>query len=65
MFKRIKSLSGNALATMLGIGTSLCTAYAAIDFATFDFKKEWYKLIVIGLPALGGYVSTLNKPKQK
>ena len=59
MFKR---LNKSKLATLLGAMTSVCTAYAVIDFNTFDIKKDWFKLIVIGMPALGGYMSTISKP---
>lgn len=47
-------------ATFLGLATAICTAFAVIDFSTFDIKKDWFKLIVIGLPAVGGYMSTLK-----
>lgn len=59
-----KKLNGNFLATAAGALTSVCTAWAVIDFDNFDIKKDWFKLIVIGLPALGGYMSTINKPKR-
>lgn len=59
----LKRLNRNALATILGAITSLCTAYAVIDFSTFDIKKDWFKLVVIGMPALGGYMSSINKKK--
>lgn len=59
-------LNGNALATILGLFTSLCTAYAVLDIDTLDFHvfKTYFKLFVIGMPAVGGYMSTLIKPKQ-
>ena len=67
MWTRVKQLSGSALATIFGIATSLATAYATIDWDTIDFHqvKTYFKLAVIGLPALGGYMSTLNKPTKK
>lgn len=57
-----KKLNGSMLATILGALTSVCTAWAVIDFDNFNFSKDWIKLIIIGLPALGGYMSTINKP---
>lgn len=47
-------------ATILGVATSLCTAYAVIDFSTFNWKRDWFKMVVIGLPAIGGYMSKLK-----
>lgn len=54
-------MNRNLLATLLGALTSVCTALAVLDLNTFDIKKDWFKVIVIGLPALGGYFSTINK----
>lgn len=53
------------LATLLGAATSICTAFAVIDIYTIDIKKDWFKLIVIGVPALGGYVSTIKPMKKR
>ncbi len=55
----------NHLATILGAGTAVATAFAVINFDTFDIKKDWFKLIVIGLPALGGYMSTIKNKEDK
>lgn len=59
----LSKVSKDLLATILGIGTSLCTAYAVIDFSTFDIKKDWMKLIIIGLPAIGGWYSEIKSKK--
>ncbi len=58
--KKIKNVCKDKLATILGLLTSLCTAWAVIDFSTFDIKKDWIKLIIIGMPAIGGYVSKIK-----
>lgn len=60
LITKIKSISKSALATIFGILTSLCTAWAVIDFNTFDIKKDWFKLIIIGMPAIGGYISKIK-----
>lgn len=62
MWQKIKSLDGGKLATIFGALTSLCVAWSSIDWATFSLKRDWMKLVVSGIPALGGYMSTLNKP---
>lgn len=53
-------------ATAFGICTSLVTAYAVIDFDTFDPHKpsNIMKLIILGLPAIGGYMSKIKNPDQ-
>lgn len=50
------------LASVLGVLTSACTAWAVIDFSTFDFsnKNNWVKLVVLALPAIGGFLSSVN-----
>lgn len=55
-------MTKDRLATLLGLLTSLCTAYAVLDIDALDFTKvkTWIKLIIIGLPAVGGYVSTIK-----
>lgn len=59
-----KKLNGNALATLLGIATTLCTALAVVDLDSLDYSlvSTYFKLAIVLLPALGGYMSTLNKP---
>lgn len=50
------------LATVLGLLTSTCTAWVAVDWTVFDFhdKNNWVKLFVLALPALSGFVSKVN-----
>ena len=49
---------------MLNLALGYSFNIAVIDFNTFDIKKDWFKLIVIGLPALGGYMSSINTKKK-
>lgn len=58
MTKRMRS----HLATILGVATSVCTAWAVVDFDAIDFNnpKTYIKLVVIAIPAVGGYVSVLK-----
>jgi len=60
MWEKIKAFDRDLFATILGIATTLCTAWASVDWSTFDIKRDWWKLIVSGLPALGGYFSTIK-----
>lgn len=61
MFKKI---NGNALATILGIATSIATALSVVDLDALNYHlvSTYFKLLVLALPAIGGYMSTLNKP---
>lgn len=55
----------NHITTFFGVLTSLCTAYGIIDFNSFDIKKEWIKLVIIGIPAIGGYFTILKSKDEK
>lgn len=60
---KIKGLY-DLISTIFGILVSLATAYAVIDFDTFNIRRDWIKLIIIGLPAIAGYFSEIKrKPK--
>ena len=59
--KKFSKKARSYAASIMGILTSLATAYAVIDFATFDIKTDWFRLLVIGLPALGGMMSSVNQ----
>jgi predicted tellurium resistance membrane protein TerC len=70
MYKKIKKilpLDGAKLATLFGLLTTICTALAVFDIDTLDFEnpKTYIKLAVVILPAIGGYMSTLTKPKKQ
>lgn len=59
---KIKLNLHSAIATVLGLLTSVATALVVIDFDTFDFKKtnDLFKLFVVVMPAIGGYVSKIK-----
>lgn len=59
--KIIKKNKG-ALATILGVATTLTSALVLIDFDAFNLKSinEWLKLLVVLLPAIGGYLSEIK-----
>ena len=61
MRKKFSKKARSIAATILGIITALATAYAVIDFNTFDIKKDWFRLVVIGLPVIGGFVSRIKE----
>lgn len=58
--------SRSKIATLLGAVTSLVSALVLIDFDTLNWTSvnDWLKLLVVALPALGGFVSEV-KGKEK
>lgn len=56
MIKKYKS----EISTIAGILVALGTAWSTIDFGTFEFSKDWHKLIIPAMIAIGGYVTKLN-----
>ena len=50
------------LATLLGVLTTLTSALVLIDFDAFRITSvnDWIKLLVVLLPAIGGYVSEIK-----
>lgn len=57
----------NHLATALGLVTSICTAWAVVDFDALDYGhvKTYIKLFVVAMPAVGGYLSVLKDKDDK
>lgn len=47
------------ISTIMGIIVALANAWITIDWITFDLTKEYPKLILSGLIAIGGYKTTL------
>jgi hypothetical protein len=48
------------ISTFAGILVAIGTAWSTIDFSTFEFVKDWHKLIIPAMIAIGGYVTKLN-----
>lgn len=53
-------------ATILGLLTSITTALAVVDLDALDYTlvSTYFKLAILCLPAIGGYLSTV-KPINK
>ncbi len=60
-----KKKSRDVKATIMGIMTSICTAWAALDLDNMDFHnpKLYFKLLIIAMPAVGGFLSEIKKPE--
>jgi len=58
----MKKSARNQTATILGIATSLVMALVLIDFDTINWSSvnDWLKILVVALPALGGYGSEIK-----
>jgi hypothetical protein len=39
---------------------AIATAWSTIDMSTFDISKDWFKLIIPAIIALGGYLTKIN-----
>lgn len=52
----------NTLATIGGIAVAIANGWITIDWANFDSKKEWPKLLLSAVIAIAGYKSRFNKP---
>ena len=48
------------LSTFAGLLVAIGTAWSTIDFSTFEASKDWYKLIIPAMIAIGGYVTKIN-----
>lgn len=51
----------NKLATFAGLITAISTAWITIDWASFEVARDYPKLILSGLIAVGGWFSSFNK----
>ena len=58
--KKIKENWQSQTSTIIGGIVAIATAWSTIDFSTFEFSKDWHKLIIPAIIALGGYVTKLN-----
>lgn len=61
MIERIKNLSKSAIATIFGIAVAIAQAWLTIDWSSFDIHKEWPKLGLSAIIALGGYFTQLKE----
>lgn len=48
-------------ATLMGLVVAISTALMTIDWSNFIFSKEWPKLVLSAIIAIGGYFSTIKK----
>jgi len=58
--KRIKENWQSHTSTIIGGIVAIATAWSTIDISTFDISKDWNKLIIPAVIALGGYLTKIN-----
>lgn len=59
MKKLIKKYKSE-ISTIAGLLAAVGTAWSTIDFTVFEISKDWPKLIIPAMIAIGGYVTELN-----
>lgn len=62
MLKLIKKYPSQA-STIIGALVAIAQAWNSVDWKNFDWKKEWPALLLSGMIALGGYLTSLNIKK--
>lgn len=63
--KKLKESIRDWGATIAGIAVALGTAWSTIEWSTFDIKRDYMKLVVSALIALGGYFSKFKQISKK
>ena len=58
--KRIKENWQSKLSTIMGFIVAISTAWITIDWTSFDIQKEYPKLILSALIAIGGYMTKIK-----
>jgi hypothetical protein len=58
--KKIKENWQSKLSTIMGLIVAISTAWITIDWTLFDIEKEYPKLILSALIAVGGYMTKIK-----
>lgn len=65
LIKKFKTNLNDYLATVLGLAVALSQAWMTIDWANFVLEKEYPKLVLSAIIALGGYVTKFKANEKK
>lgn len=60
LFSKLSLKWADYWATIMGSIIAIAQAWFNIDWSNFDLQKEWPKLGLSAIIAIGGYVSTLK-----
>lgn len=58
---KIKKNAHSWIATVIGVLVAITMAWQTVDWDTFNFKRDWIKLLMSAIPAIGGYMTQLKK----
>jgi hypothetical protein len=58
--KQLKNNWESKLSTLMGFIVAVSTAWITIDWTIFDIQKEYPKLILSALIAIGGYLTKIK-----
>lgn len=64
LIKKYKKPLADHISTLMGIIVAISQAWITIDWVSFDIKKEYPKLILSALIAIGGYKTTVKLKEQ-
>lgn len=59
--RKLRSIIAIVMGLLVAVSTSLLT----IDWAAFDIKKEWPKLLLSSIIAAGGFLSRIKEVKPR
>lgn len=55
-----KRLNRSTLSTIIGMSVAIASAWITIDWTNFDIKKEWPKLALSAVIAVGGVATKIK-----
>lgn len=61
IIKKIKENIHDWFATLMGLLVTITVAWQAVDWNSFSLKRDWIKLVISAIPAIGGYITELKK----
>ncbi len=50
----------NHFSTVMGLLVAIANAWMTIDWTTFDWKRDYMKLVLSGVIAVGGWVTQIR-----
>lgn len=53
------------VSTLMGYAVALAEAWVTVDWENFDMARAWPKLLLAGVIAIGGHMTSLNILKDK
>lgn len=54
-------MNRNLFSTLMGLTLAICNAWVNINWKDFNLEKEWPKLLITAMIAIGGYITELKK----